>query len=268
MNADKLPISAIIVSLNEGHLLERCLSKLFFCEEVVLVDLESTDSTEEIGKLYATKVIRHERVPLVEIILNEFIPKVKHDWILMIDPDEVLSDGLIDELIKQFPIISDNVGMINCPYLFYFGERPIYGTRWGGIRSTRLLAHRERIHYSGNVHKGQELKTNYKRHKIKYKKDVLLHHFWMTGREQFLEKHTRYLLKEGKSLYEQGKKYGLLKQLFHSVKGFFYSYFIKLGVREGYLGLYLSVFWSWYVFMRWDSLREFEKGIKNSSNKT
>lgn len=262
MRSEKLPISAITVSFNEGYLLDACLSKLTFCDEIILVDMESSDNTVEIAQKYATKILTHHKVPLVEIALANIIPKTKHDWILFMDPDGVVSDGLIDEIYTLFPTLNDKIGMVKSPYQYYFGKHALKGTRWGGVKTIRLLAHREKIHYSGNVHQGQKIRAGYEIFKINPKKDVVVHHYWMINNEQFLEKHMRYLLNEGKSQYDNGKRYSLFIQVARSVYGFVNSYFLKKAFLDGYLGFYLSVFWSWYVFMRWHALREYEKSLK------
>jgi len=64
--ASRLPLSAIVTSRNEARLLGRCLDAIAFCEELIVVDLESDDDTAAVAAAHGARVVRHPLVPIAE----------------------------------------------------------------------------------------------------------------------------------------------------------------------------------------------------------
>ena len=54
---EKLPITLVVVTLNEEANLRRCLDSADFCESIVIVDSGSTDRTIEIAKELGAEVL-------------------------------------------------------------------------------------------------------------------------------------------------------------------------------------------------------------------
>ena len=54
----RLPISALVASGNEAKELRRCLATLGFCDEIIVVDLESTDDTISVAEQAGAGVVR------------------------------------------------------------------------------------------------------------------------------------------------------------------------------------------------------------------
>lgn len=255
----RLPISALVVTYNEGHLLEDCLKSIQFCEEIVVVDLESDDNSFQIAEKWATKAIFHERVRIVEIIRVKLINQLKHDWVLFIDPDERLSKNINLE-IEKYIFQNEPIGEILAIKQNYFKNKPLKGTIWGGngIQS-RCLINKTLANFSENVHRGYKLKNNVK--SILLQKNNIIHHYWMQHYYSLFEKHRRYILEEGKSMFENGKRYSMTKHVKNTILGFKHCFFNRKGYLDGFTGLFLSFFWSWYIFKSWDSLKKYEQQI-------
>ena len=98
----KLPISAIVVSCNEGHLLKKCIESASFCNEIILIDLNSNDDTPEIGKKMADSVITYSKVPIIEYIHPKVHDNVRNNWVLLLDPDEEITLKLQAKIIDLF----------------------------------------------------------------------------------------------------------------------------------------------------------------------
>lgn len=95
-----LPISVIIPARNEAHNLPRCLASLKDCGEVYLIDSGSTDETVRIAESYGADVVQfHYRGgwPKKRQWAMETLP-LSHDWILLLDADEVLTPELCEEI--------------------------------------------------------------------------------------------------------------------------------------------------------------------------
>lgn len=84
-------ITAVVTTLDNAATLERCLASLQWCDELVVLDSGSTDATHEIAH-------RYEAALYVEPFKGygpqkqSAIDKAAHDWVLLLDADEHLTD--------------------------------------------------------------------------------------------------------------------------------------------------------------------------------
>jgi glycosyltransferase involved in cell wall biosynthesis len=95
-----LPVSVIIPARNEARNLPRCLEALAAAGEVYVIDSGSTDDTVRIAERYGAKVVQfHYRGgwPKKRQWAMDTLP-LAHDWILLIDADEVLTPELAAEI--------------------------------------------------------------------------------------------------------------------------------------------------------------------------
>lgn len=257
---DKLKISALVVSLNEAHLLDDCLRSIQWCDEIIVVNLESSDSTVAIAKKYTSNVINHKRVELVEELFPYLIPTLKNDWVMLIDPDERIDHALYISLFRFFENMPLDCGRINVPILYYYKNRPLIGTVWGGWSKTgRLLLKKSACNISKNVHTAIILKEGFLTYKIKREGKNVDHHYWMQSYKQMLEKHKRYTIMEGKSKYDLGHRFSYRKLFYETISAFRECFFTYKGYLDGFLGLFLSCFYSWYIWSSWISLRNYEQ---------
>ncbi|WP_224998854.1 glycosyltransferase [Cesiribacter sp. SM1] len=252
---NKLPISALVVSLNEGKLLGDCLDSIYFCDEIVLVDLGSSDNSVQLAQSKGVQVIHHEVVPVVEIIRAKYYQQLEHDWILCIDPDEAIDKELRLDIERLFERgIARNVGVLHVPWQFYLAGKPLKGTIWGGIKEKRLIFHKDRVQLNSYVHNGLILKEGYTELSITYRNTNVLHHYWMQNVKQLIEKHRRYLALEGPTRYALGHRTTLRQLAIHPFLAFKLSFLDKEGYRDKISGFLLSLFWMWYSTASLDRL--------------
>ena len=246
----KLPISAMVVGLNEGNLLDSCLGGMGFVDEIIYVDLESTDNSLEISKKYTKQIIQHVRVPGVEWIHEELAPSIKNDWMLMSDPDEVIDPVLALEVMELFRKgIPENIGAIRVPCFYYFKNYRLKGTPWGGKNSRTLLVHKDKFEFVAKVHAGGKLKSPYQEIEIASHHDNCVHHYWMQGFRKLFEKHSRYIGNEGEARYFKNLRTNLLTAFKVPFYQFKFAYVTKKGYKDGFLGIFLSLFWAGYQFL-------------------
>jgi glycosyltransferase involved in cell wall biosynthesis len=77
----KYPITAIIPSYNESHNIVEVLKSVDFCDEVILVDSNSTDNTVELARPYFDKLLTREYIHSASQ-KNWAIPQATNEWIL------------------------------------------------------------------------------------------------------------------------------------------------------------------------------------------
>ena len=91
-------ISVCIVCRNEADRIGECLDSVRWADEVLVLDLESTDGSAALAERHGARVIVRPPVPVVEWVRNEVAAEAGHDWILALDPDERITPGLAAEL--------------------------------------------------------------------------------------------------------------------------------------------------------------------------
>jgi glycosyltransferase involved in cell wall biosynthesis len=85
------PISAVVTTFNNAGTLPACLESLRFCDEIVLLDSGSDDASRSIAENYGARVFI-ESFKGYSAQKQSAIDKAVHDWVLLLDADESLSD--------------------------------------------------------------------------------------------------------------------------------------------------------------------------------
>jgi glycosyltransferase involved in cell wall biosynthesis len=254
----RLPASAVVATFNEARLLDRCLASLPPCEELLVVDLGSTDESVAIAEAHGARVIHHEWVPDVNAIIHEMIEKIGTDWMLQFDPDEVIAPALAHELLERFDELVEGAAMVVVPTQNYFRGRPLRGTIWGGVRIRRLLIHRHRTWVDPGVHGPVAIHDGFRMAEVEYRGDNSVSHYWLASYKQWFEKHRRYLRLEGASRLARGEHFNRGELLRALWRPFYHSFVTKQGYRDGAVGLALSAFWGWYNVQALLALRKAE----------
>lgn len=243
-----LPVTAILVSRNEAHLLPGALETLRkHCDELHVVDLESTDRSVDVAERYGALVTVYPLVPIADMVYPMAAKKARNDWILTTDPDERVPDRLLDELANLLPILEPDVGIVFVPLQFYFRGRRLRGTIWGGMNKRRLLVHRDRAEFLPHVHAGARLRPGFREIQVEPGDANVVQHLWSTGWHDLIHKHLRYLSVEGRSRFEHGQRTRWREVGVAPLQGFFDSFIRRKGYSDGLTGFVLSIFWATYL---------------------
>ena len=92
-------LSAVVITHNEEDNIARCLESLRFCNEIVVVDAESTDRTRETALKY-TSLVRTQPWKGYSEQKNDANAMASFDWILSVDAEVVVSDELREEICR------------------------------------------------------------------------------------------------------------------------------------------------------------------------
>jgi glycosyltransferase involved in cell wall biosynthesis len=96
----KTLISAVINVRNEAENLTKCLKSIKgFADEIIVVDMQSSDNSAQIAKDAGAKVFSYRPMKFVEPARNFALSKATGKWILLLDPDEYLQKTLKGELL-------------------------------------------------------------------------------------------------------------------------------------------------------------------------
>lgn len=110
-------ISVCIVCRNEADKLGPCLDSVTWADEVIVLDLESTDGSAELARARGARVLSHEVIPVVEPLREVVAAEASGEWILALDPDERVTPGLAEELRRLSR--RDDIDVVEIPFLNY-----------------------------------------------------------------------------------------------------------------------------------------------------
>lgn len=243
----KLPITAIVASHDEAHLLRRCFAPLSFCDEAIVVDLASRDDTVAVAEALGARVLPQPLVPIVEQARGPAIEAARNDWLLILDPDEEIPPPLATQLVETFASLDDDVGLVIGPIQYYFRGRPLAGTAWGGVRWHALLLDRRRIEVAPSIHRRLGRPENVREVRIPFAGDNAVLHHWSSGYRELLAKHRRYLREEGPNRADAGEVAGIRSVATAPFRCFADSFVRDRGYRDGLRGFALSAVWAQYA---------------------
>lgn len=134
----KAPVSVIILTYNEEANLKACLESCQdLTDEIFIVDSFSTDRTLELAREYTEKIYQnawvhwaHQRNWALDNL------PIAYDWVLFLDADERLSEGLKQEIASTLADRNQSVEGYHIKRNFYFLGRWL---KHGGYQSDYIL---------------------------------------------------------------------------------------------------------------------------------
>lgn len=257
-------LSVLVAILDEERRLKDCLLSLKRFDDVTVVDLGSKDHSVEIAQSMGFKVTVHPWVPIGEMILPATMPKMQNDWIIRVDPDEVLPSNLVDDLMQL--TVNDNIAIVNVPYQYYFRNQKLDTTIWGGVRPIPRVINRTRVNVTPEVHRTLNCKPGYESFTLPSRPGNAVLHYWADSYPQLISKHERYLKMEGESRYNHGIRFDWVSFLLIPFRSFQQSFIKSSGWRGGWNGWFLSVFFAYYQTKALLSLYFYEKQLNRASS--
>lgn len=258
-------MSAVVITYNDEKHLEKCLNNLSVCDQLLVVDLGSSDQSALIGKKYATTFLTHKWEPIAEFVLPEILDLIEYEWVVRADPDEIYPYSLL-EAISQVIYSDDLVSRYSIPFQYYFGNIPLKNTVWGGVRYFgNKIFNLQRVILSKRVHGSIEDKNSYIVKNIPYSGTNAVQHFWVNDFKDFYIKHKRYLRLEGKSRYERGERFSLRFWVNNVLKSIYKGFIVKKGLFGSALEFSLSLLYVWYISSSILALKKFSKNINKYS---
>lgn len=127
-----MKISVVIHTYNSERFLKRVLESVKEFDEIVICDMYSTDRTLEIAREYNCKIVFFEKHPHAEPARNFANHSASHEWVLVVDSDEVVPEALRRYLYKRI-LEPDCPGGLWIPHKNYFFGRFMRGDYPGYI---------------------------------------------------------------------------------------------------------------------------------------
>ncbi len=253
----KIPITAFVVCKNEERHIAQCLDSIDFCEEIIVIDSFSTDSTPEICKGYPNVTFLQRPWPGYRE-QKEFAASIcKFKWVTFLDADERMTEELKEEIINLFKperldYLESYDGFYACRVMYFLGKWWRKGgwypdnvirlfktskTRWLGVNPHEVVTVDGRV---GKL-KGE------------------IEHYSYDDLPDQVKKLSSHALTRAQADFRRGKNPITLKLFFNPLLRFFKFYFIKLGFLEGFPGLVVGILDAYYTFLKYAYLWELNR---------
>lgn len=225
-----MKISVVIHTYNSEHYLRRCLESVRSFDEIVICDMYSSDTTLEIAAEFGCKVVYHEYTGGVpEPARNFAIQSASHEWVLVVDSDEVVPDTLRHKLYEFVEASGELYSGLRIARRNYFMGRFMHGSYPDYI--LRLMR-KSRSNWPPMIHSSVQIDGQVA--KLKARPELSFEHLDDPTMTQFIAKLNRYTDNERKR--HAGKNYSALMAAIKIWYRFFRLYIVRGGFRDGKAG--------------------------------
>ena len=243
------PDSAVLITRNAERLLAQVLAALQWCDEIVVVDSGSTDRTMDIASSAGARVLRHEFAgygPQKAWAVTQ----AKHDWVLVVDADEVVTPELQREIEQRLERDAGSFAGYDVPIsLVFLGRLMKHGGEYR-MRHLRLYDRRHGNYNQNRVHERVELDGPVG------KLDEHMLHESYGSIESYFDKFNDYTTAGARDLHARGKTAGVATIVLRFPATFIRQYFLRGHVLNGYPGFMWSLFAAMYPVVKYAKLRE------------
>jgi glycosyltransferase involved in cell wall biosynthesis len=247
----RLGLSVTVITHNEEARLRACLESVAWADEIVVVDSESTDKTEQIAREFTDRVWVRPW-PGFAPQKNFALEQATGEWVLSIDADEQVTPEL-RAAIERVLAGTDSTAGYSVP------RRNVFWGAWvrhGGLYPDWQLRlfRRGRGHFAGDaVHESVQVEGAVARLAA-----PLLHHSYR-DLEDFVRRSNRYSSLAAADWLRRGGRVRRTDLIFRPLGRFLSMYIIRLGFLDGWRGFVLAVLYADYVFLRmakaWEAAR-------------
>ena len=236
-------ISVVINAQNvEADLPQALASVRSLADEIVVIDQSSTDKTSEIAKTAGAKVFSHESVEYVEKVRNFAISKANGNWILILDPDEEVPQGLAREIQKILK--NPKADYYRIPRKNIIFSHWMKHAKWWPDYNIRLFK-KGVVSWNEVIH-GVPM-TQGVGGEIEDKEELSIIHHNYDGIDDYLEKMIRYSEIQSEDLIKN--KYNWKDLVSKPMNEFLGRYFGGKGYKDGLHGLVLSLLQAFSEFI-------------------
>jgi len=241
-------VSVVMSAYNEEDAIRACLESVRgLADEVVVVDSGSTDSTATIAQELGATVIPATNKLMLNINKNVAIEHARHDWVLLLDPDERVSSELAAELrtIAEGDVRFDGM---------WLSRRDRELGRWlSGTPQLRFFRNGRAQFPCLHIHEMVELHGT-----AGYAHGTLFHEPRQSLFE-YVHKRNLYSEHRARALYEEGAPFHLRRLILRPPYAFAKSYLARGGWRQGVAGLVIATSAAYGTFLQDAKLWQLEE---------
>ena len=225
-----MPISVVINTYNAEKHLAEVLDAVREFDEVVVCDMESTDNTIGIAKEYGCRITTFPKgeITIVEPARNFAISQASHEWVLVVDADEIITPELRRYLYKR-------IEEPDCPTGLFISRHNMYLGQYCNSRHTHdfqlRFMKRDKVDWPHTIHATPRIDGTVERAPLQFK----IRHLADETIQQLISKANTY--SDNEVTNKAHKKYGMWALFYRPLWRFFRTYIIKGGILQGRRGL-------------------------------
>jgi glycosyltransferase involved in cell wall biosynthesis len=245
-------ITGVIITLNEARNIAECIRSVrTVCTEVIVVDSESQDDTREIAVREGARVI-------VQPYLgdgpqkNAGLPYASHDWVLSVDADERLTDGMA-VTIKGLNLATTSHDAFAFRRRNYIGSRWMRRCGWYPDYCIRLY-NRQLTRYADR--KQHSVVTA--RNPCRLDADLMHYSFAELG-QLFAKPGRDFSGRAARIMYLEGKRVSSFAPATHGLSALFRKYILQGGCLAGVDGLTVSLSAAVNSYLKYAKLLELQR---------
>ncbi len=241
-------LSATIITHNESANIARAIRSLSCADDVVVIDAGSTDDTRDIAAGLGARVISHSWEGFAAQ-KNFASSQARHDWVLSLDADEELNptaQAAVREWKRSEPGAAGYQFARRAQYL----GRWILHSGWYPDCKLRLFDRRQGRWQGAYVHESVVVDGL-----VATLPGEILHYTYGSI-EDHLNRMEFYTDLAAREWLERGKSVGFLRRQLAPPWVFFFTYFLRLGVLDGYQGFLIARMAARYVSKKYDKVRD------------
>ena len=183
-------ISGLINTWNEAETIRYAIASLStWCDEVLIVDQQSSDATVEIARACGAKVIEVEATGYVEIIREMSVALTAHPWVMVLDADEIVLPALGQRLREIAETGEADVVKIPRRNVI-LGRELKHGQWWPNAK--RRFFHKDHIDIRVEMHGGFHAADGAREIMLPLDRDCCLWHFSYHNVADMVWKSQRY----------------------------------------------------------------------------
>ena len=255
-------ISVVINTLNDEKIIERAIKSVKWADEIIIYDMKSEDKTTLIARNLGAKVFRDKRFEYVELARNLAVSKALGDWILVLDPDEVIPESPHERLVEIASELKQ-VDYVRIPRKNIIFNSWMKGSMWWPDLNIRFFK-KGTVVWGNKIHRppktlglGIDLPAEERR--------AIIHYHYQSI-AQFVERMLRYTKIQSDELVKDGYKSDWQDLIKKPLGEFLGRFFANKGFEDGLHGLtlsFLQAFSFLIVYLRvWEKENFYKQEIK------
>ena len=250
-------LTVLIPCKNERKNIRACIESIHaLADEILVADSGSTDGTLEIvAEAGKCRVIEREYVNHGNFI-NWALPQASHEWVLIVDADERMTDRLAASIRRVLAAPPENKDAYWIPFTCFFMGHRLRFSRWNTparrlVRRDRCRNRECRVHPEFDVPRERTGRLS----------GSLLHYsYW--NYDSYFHKYIDYTRRVAADKWEQGHRTSWVGLVVRPFLRFVQLYFLRLGLLDGLPGLQVAMLTAFFnTFIKQARLWEMEYAL-------